>query len=231
MRMILDGRGQYFPGDNSFPTLARQMDHDLRSPLTTICSYAECIAWLPNLEPAARESYAYTIVVEARRLGRMAANFLVLAAPPLSNDLEDLDLGCAVDAAIEELRDMMELHQYQITWERPAALGLIWPSSVLHQLLMAALEAGLEGCKGSKSLCVAVEQTGEEELVVELVCPGGDQSRMGETFAFRATEALVQQRGGKVTLQTGRPTRLTLALPRLGRVRAGEEQEYLEKSA
>ncbi len=235
MRMILDGRGQYFPGDNSFPTLARQMDHDLRSPLTSICSYAECIAWLPNLEPGVREMYAQTILTEARRLGRMASNFLVLAAPPLSNELDELTVGGVFAEVLEELRDVIELQKFQIDWEPPQGdapdVAAIWPHDVLQQLLMAATEAALEAAKASSYLKVEVSDEGEHQFAVELSSTRCELSRAAESFAYRATQALAEQRGGEVTLETGHHMRLALRLPRIGRVRGVIEQEYLERSA
>jgi signal transduction histidine kinase len=235
MRMILDGRGQYFPGDNSFPTLARQMDHDLRSPLTAICSYAECIAWLPNLEPEARELYARTILAEARRLGRLASSFLVLAAPSLSNDLDELELGVALDEALEEVQDVIQLQGFHIDWEKPAErsreIGVVWPHAVLQQLLVAAIEVAVEAGRASAYLKLQARDAGEQGVAVELSSTSCELSRAAESFAFRATEALARQRGGEVTLETGRSMRLALRLPRVGRVRGALEQEYLEKSA
>lgn len=231
MRMILDSRGHYFPGDSSFPTLARQMDHDIRSPLTAICSYAECLAWLPNLEPSVRESYAYTILAEARRLGRLASSFLALAAPPLSDDLDEVDLGLAVDAALGDLQDMIQLQGFRAEWQRPAETMVIWPQGVLQQLLTAALETALEAAKGNACLLVTVTEMSEEEVAVELSSARCEPSRAAETFAFRATEVLARQRGGAATLDTGSGMCLTLRLPRVGRVRGVLEDSCLERSA
>ncbi|MCE5239324.1 hypothetical protein LLH23_12655 [bacterium] len=231
MRMILDSRGHYFPGDNSFPTLARQMDHDIRSPLTAICSYAECLAWLPNLEPSVRESYAYTILAEARRLGRLASSFLALAAPPLSDDLDEVDLGLAVDAALADLQDVIQLQDFRVDWQRPAETMVIWPQGVLQQLLTAVLETALEAAKGNACLMVTVTETSEEEVTVELSSARCEPSRAAESFAFRAAEVLVRQRGGEATLETGCGMCLQLRLPRVGRVRGVLEDSRLERSA
>jgi hypothetical protein len=218
MRMVVDGRGQYFPGDNSFPTLARQMDHDLRSPLTAICSYAECLAWLPGLEAGVRESYARTILTEAQRLGRMASNFLVLAAPPLSNELDELDLGEALAEALGDLEGFIALHECEVHWRKPTDVKVIWPQAVLHQLLVAMIETGVEASTGSGAMELEWQSAGAEEWWLTISSAGGAAGRGDETFACRAAVALSRQRGGELTLQSGRPMRLALRLPVVGRV-------------
>lgn len=222
MRMIVDGRGHYFPGDNSFPTLARQLDHDLRSPLMAICSHADCLAWLP-LEPDARQACAKTIAAQARRLGRLSAGFLVLAAPPLSEQLEELDAAEAVDEALRELEDLIELQGQEVNWLRTAPLPLVWPRAVLQQLLVAALEAALEAARGERRVSVRLEQAEREG--VELVVEGGpgQPTRVRESFPCRAAELLAEQRGGIFNLQTEGQVRLSLRLPRVGLVGAVPE--------
>lgn len=230
MRMTVYGRGQYFPGDHSIPTLARQLDHDLRSPLTAICSYAECLTWLP-LEPNARTAYARTIVAQARRLGRLASAFLTLAAPPLSEQLDEVDVVEAVDEALQELEDLIRLQDREVDWLRHAQLSLAWPRAVLRQLLVAAIEAALEATWGERRLAITVEQVEEETL--EFVVEGGaaQPSRVREGFAYRSAEVLAQQRGGALILQTEGQARLSLRLPQVGRVVDVSEEGYLEKTA
>ena len=231
MRMIVDGRGSFFPGDNSLQTLARQMDHDLRSPLTAICSYAECLAWVPNLEPAARELYAQQIAAQARRLGRLAANFLVLAAPPLSDALQTVDLGAAVTEVVRELEDFIAVRELTLDWQEPQEALVCWPREVLRQLLLAAVETCLETVPSHAALALRVVAEGDEGWRLECSSDAGRPSRVHESFTWRAVEMLACQRGGAATLQTEPVLQLCVRIPLVGRVRHVVEESLLERSA
>jgi hypothetical protein len=231
MRMIVDGRGSYFPGDNSLPTLARQMDHDMRSPLTAICSYAECLAWVPDLEPAARERYAEHIATEARRLARLTGNFLILAAPPLCGELQTINLGEAVAEVVHELWDVITARELAVDWQHSGDVLVLWPPAVLRQMLLAAVEASVEAVPIGSAAQLQLRAEGAEGWLVELSSDGGRPCRAQESFAWRAAEVLAQQRGGEASLQTEPTVRLCLRLPQVGRVRHVGADQLLERSA
>jgi len=231
MPMTMNGRGEHAPTDNDFVALARQMDHDLRSPLTTICSYAECIASLPSLEPEARELYARTIVAEARRLGRLASSFVALATPPVSYGLDELDLADVLDGALKELRDAIDLRGLQVDWEKPAAgsrgMRVLWPRVVLKELLVAAIEAVVGAGGVDAHLQLRARDEGDQEVAIEVSGPRCERSHVAENFTFRAAEALARQRGGTLTLATGAGLCLSLRLPRVGCVCEAPAQDRL----
>jgi hypothetical protein len=231
MRMIVDGRGSFCPGDNSLQSLARQMDHDVRSPLTTICSYAECLAWIPNLEPAARTMYARQIAVQARRLGRLAANFLVLAAPPLSDDVRTVDLGGTVTEAIRDLDDLITVRELTVDWQEPTGALVCWPREVLRQLLLAAVETCLEALPSGATLTLRVVAHEDDGWRLECGSDAGRPPRAHDSFTWRAVETLAGQRGGAASLQTEPVLQLCVRIPLVGRVRHVVEESLLERSA
>jgi light-regulated signal transduction histidine kinase (bacteriophytochrome) len=231
MKMIVDGRGSYFPGDNSLQTLARQLDHDVRSPLTVICNYGECLAGVPNLEAGPQQMFAEHIVAQARRLGRLTGNFLVVAAPPLSDDLHVVHLGDALDETLTELADLIRLHEVSVQWEKPAAAMVSWPPEVLPQLLVAVVEVALESAPHKSALQLSLTPASEEGWLLELTSETTKPSRVREGFTWRAVETVIRQRGGEVELQLEPRLRLCVRLPRMGRVCNVMEEQLLERSA
>lgn len=231
MKMIVDARQQYFP---EFADLATQMNHDLRSPLTAICSYAECLALGNATEPAARERYARVVIAEARRLGRMASNFVVLSAPQQDHGLEQLDLSEVLRDALEELREVLELQETVVDFTEPARSALVtWHRPVLLHLLIATLESVL-GHSGSRaSVAISfIPQVRDVAVLVGLTDEGAHPPDT-RSFAFRAAARLVGTRGGSLLLLDGAQPRLRLVVPRSGAlyVMPGNAAPALGKSA
>ncbi|MEN6545386.1 MAG: histidine kinase dimerization/phospho-acceptor domain-containing protein [Armatimonadia bacterium] len=231
MRMIIDAHGQYFPDQETFAELARQVNHDMRSPLTAICTYAECLAWLTTLDMETREKYAKAIIAEARRLGRMGSYFASLAAPPPDGELEEIVLGEVVDEALEELRDLLELHEVALVREADEApLPLIWSRPVLRQIMLAAIETQTEwaGPKARLSLSTAVEG---ESVLLNVVATSERPASFDTTrFGYRSARALLQSHGGKMTL-VAEEGLLCLQVPYIGRMRLASSEDLLERSA
>lgn len=231
MKMTVDGREPCCPGDDSLQTLARQIDHDLRSPLTAICSYAECLSWAPTLDPAVRGMYAQHLLAEARRLGRMSGNFLIVAAPPHSQELHPLHVGDVVTEVLDELTDVIRLRELRVDWQCCSDVSAVWPQSVLRQLLLAAVEASLEAVPTGSAVKLRLCAQEDKMLMVELTSDKGRACRAHESFAWRAAEVLAHQRGGEATLETEPTVRLCLRLPQVGRVRHTITDQPLERSA
>lgn len=231
MRMIIDAHGQYFPDQETFAELARQVNHDMRSPLAAICTYAECLAWLTTLDMPAREKYAKAIIAEARRLGRMGSYFASLAAPPPDSDLQEIMLGEVVDEALEELGDLLELQEIELTREADEApLPLIWARPILRQIMLAAIETQMEwaGHRAHLNLSTAVEN---ENLFLRIVATSDrpltfDTSR----FGYRSARALLQSHGGNMSLEAEEGL-LCLQVPYIGRMRVASSEDLLERSA
>jgi signal transduction histidine kinase len=187
---------------------------------------------MPDLEPEARELYARTILAKARRMGRLAASFLAVAAPPHLDEVDDLDLDAMVDRALREVGDATRLREFQIEWERPGELRLAWPQVVLEQLLVAAVDAALEAARSSAHLTLQARAEGPDLLVFEITGARCEGARAAASFAYRAARRLVEQRGGEVALEAEPGLRLTLRLPRVGHLRDGDTgPDYLGESA
>lgn len=231
MKMIVDARQQYFP---EFAELASQMNHDVRSPLTAICSYAECLALLTGAELATREKYARAIIAEARRLGRMAGDFLLLSAPQPEAPLEQLDLGDVLAEALEELADVLEVQEAVVDLSAPPAPVLMsWHRPVLRHLLVSTLECVMENAGRNAPLTIGFAPQALE--VAMLIGIDAAHSRTPDTrsFAFRAAARLVGTRGGSLRLLDGGQPQLHLLIPYSGALYAapGATAPVLSKSA
>lgn len=232
MRMIIDAHGQYFPDQETFAELARQVNHDMRSPLTAICTYAECLAWLTALDLTTREKYARAIIAEARRLSRMGGYFASLASPPAATELQELQLGEILDEALEELRDLAELQELTLTREPyDEPLPLIWPRQVLHQIILGTVETLMEWAGQKAVLSLGLRLEGEH-IVLQLSA-GGDQRPNLDTnrFGYRSARTLLHAHGGKVAVAVGESAAVSLHIPYIGRMRLATADDLLERSA
>ncbi len=229
MRIVLDNRGLYFPQQNDLPTLARQLDHDLRSPLTTICSYAQCLAMASDLPPEKHQYYCRIVEAEARRIGRLASYHLTIIAPPLFNLVEEISFAQAFAEAWEEVRDIFEL--YEITVQCPPApdITFTWAPLVLQQLLWAKLDVGLQAAMTQRFLALHWEPN-DTALDICLQGAAPPEKPLAESFAFRALQVLLQQRGGEAILRQDKVW-LTMRLPVTGEVCSPQQRSILEKSA
>jgi len=229
MRIVLDSRGLYFPEQNDLPTLARQLDHDLRSPLTTICSYAQCLAMAPDLPPEKQQYYCRIVEAEARRIGRLTGYHLTIIAPPLFNHLEEISFAQAFVEAWEDLRDIFELYEITVQYPPAPEITFLWAPLVLQQLIWATLDLGLQAAMAQRFLALRWEPA-EAALGMNLQCAGRPEKPLMESFAFRALQVLLQQRGGEAILRHDKEW-LTLRLPLRGEVCSYQSASSLEKSA
>lgn len=213
MKMIVDARQQYFP---EFAELASQIDHDLRSPLTAICSYAECLTFVTGADPAVREKYARVIMAEARRLGRMASNFLLLSALQPEGELEQVALHEVLTEALEELGDLLELQETTVALPAPAETAVMtWHRPALHHLLVATVECALESAGRDAALTVDFSSQAREVTVVIGTTSAHAHAPDARSFAFRAAARLVGTRGGSL-LSGGDQPQLRLLIPYAG---------------
>lgn len=229
MRMIVDARQQFFP---EFAELASQMNHDLRSPLTAICSYAECLAWLGGIDLQTREKYARAVTAEAHRLGRLSANFLVLAAPQADVDLQQVDLGESLQESLEELSDMTALLETTIeVAEAPEALAVFWSPEVLRQMLTASLEHLLDMAGPEATIRITMAPQGREVAVSMDAESKHPLQAKSEGFALRAAARLAGTRGGSLLLLDGPQPQLRLQVPVSGRLCAAPVTAELGRTA
>lgn len=233
MRMIIDARGQYFPDQEAFAELARQVDHDIRSPLTAICSYAECLAWLTTLDLATREKYARAIVAEARRLGRMGTYFVSLVTPQPEQNLQEICLAEIVSEVLDELRDLLELQESEVVLNKPErAVPLIWPRETLRQIIMGTLESLIEwgGSRSRLELTLSDGGGSDLSLAAELINER-DVECDASRFGYRSALALLQSHGGKLDLLTDAAPHLCLHMPYVGRMKSAASETPIERSA
>lgn len=223
MRMFVDARQQTL---SEAPELARQLDHDVRTPLTTICGYAECLA---GNKP--QPQYARNIVVQARRLERLVAYHALLAERQVEEEPTPVVLSEALQQALADLAETAQLLGVTVRVEplREEAV-LLWHPATLHRLLVAVLEVMLEtvGEKAEVRVCPVLEG-GEVVLSVHVV--GQKLPVDTRRFPFRAVARLVGTRGGSVLVHDGPEAQLCVRVPLCGRLVSEASLVKLEKSA
>lgn len=212
MRMIVDARQQYVPESAA---LATQMNHDLRSPLTAICSYAECLTLVTDMEAACRERYARAIIAEARRLARMSANFLLLAAPQSDTPPQQAEVRETLTEVLSELSDVLAAQNTTVELSCPdEPMLLAWNRSVLRHLLTATLECVLESAERDAVVSVQVEI--RPDGMALLLSISAAQALDTCSFAFQAATRLISTRGGRLLLPDGDRMQLRLLIPYSG---------------
>lgn len=228
MKMVVDARQQYFP---ELADLVAKLDHDVRSPLTAICGYAECLGWLSVTDAAAREGYASAIVSQVRRLGRLIANAATLSSPQQETPLVEVGLAEALAEALAELAGTTETQGIAVSVSLPAQpVNVFWARTVLSQLLVATLESVLEGAGERASMVIEVRPQAREVALIVSSKSEWPVPFSTESFAFRAAARLVGTRGGSLLWRDGPEPHLQLQLPLSGRL-AARPAEGLEQSA
>lgn len=226
--MIVDARQQYFP---EYAELAAQLDHDVRSPLTAICTYTDCLEQACS-EPERRERYARAIKGEARRLGRLCADFAALAAPQPEERVREVDVVETLQAALEELKGLTEI--VGVTVEAvpvQTRVMVFWPVGALRHLLTATLESVLMSVAQGSSL--RLEAQSEARDVALSVSPLGNKAFLcnPDRLSFRAAARLVGLRGGSLMLLDGEAPQVRVNIPFSGHLIKPLPATRLERSA
>lgn len=232
MKMIGDAWGRRSPKVEACGDLAHQVDHDIRSPLTAICSYAECFTWLNTIDGPTREKYSRAIIAEAQRLGRLVANFVVLATAPEADKLEEIGLDAVMCEVLAELTDLVQLQNMGLDYvPAPASVKLLWPPATLKHLLLAVVEASLDAAGPHGTLVIRASASESDQLSLRLRIAGelSHDITVG-SFAYRAADLLVRSHGGSLT-KDARGGGLQVQLPCLGRLKTVEMGLWRQASA
>jgi K+-sensing histidine kinase KdpD len=210
MKMIVDARQQYFP---EYAELAAQLDHDVRSPLTAICTYTDCLEQA-SAEPERREWYARAVKSEARRLGRLCADFAALIGPQPEERVREVDVLDALRAALEELKGLSQIAQVSLEiLPMQAGIMVFWPAGVLRHLLTATLESVLMSVAQGDT--VQIEARSETRDVALAVSCSTSKAFLcsPERLSFRAAARLVGTRGGSMMVLDGEAPQVRVNIP------------------
>ncbi|MHB8995949.1 MAG: histidine kinase dimerization/phospho-acceptor domain-containing protein [Armatimonadota bacterium] len=229
MKMFVDARQHCL---HEYAELATQLDHDVRSPLTAICTYSECLEQVSSTDCERRERYGRAIRSEARRLGRLCADFAALAAPPPDERLREIDVHEAVRMALEELKELSDFLEVTVeVGQFRGPLIVFWPAIALRHLLTATLESVfMSVVQGSRVVIAAHAEARDVALSISalgkkaLPC---DPDRL----SFRAAARLVGTRGGSLMLLNAEEPQVRLNLPFSGRLSESPAPAPLERSA
>jgi signal transduction histidine kinase len=217
--------------------LVAEIVHEMRTPLTSIISYAELIKEA-GLNAEQRISFASIIEQEAERLNKMTEQFLELARlesgrAPLVQ--EPIDLGTVIRMAINVLRPKANTEQINLVVDIPSPLPTIkGDAQRLHQVMINLLDNAIKYCQPDDSVTVTAETQGDEiAVVVSDTGPGIPAEEVSDIFErfYRARShegdvsgsglglAIVRQiikaHGGKIDVssEVGKGTRFTFTLP------------------
>lgn len=128
--------------------------HDVRTPLTSIRSYAEILSEdFEEMEPGRRRTFLERIVREADRLDRLTGDYLDLArieAGRLDLRLEELEPGALVREACEAMEGQASVLHVRVAAEAGAGIGTLRADrdrllQVLTNLISNALKFSPEG--------------------------------------------------------------------------------------
>ena len=129
-------------------TLSRTMAHDLKTPLTSIIGFADMLQSLYGTLPEeALKQSLETIASNGRKMDKLIDELLLLAGLRQVEqvDFKPLNMATIVDAAIEQLKDVIEEQDADITlptnW--PITLGhRPWVEEVWINYISSAIEYG-----------------------------------------------------------------------------------------
>lgn len=224
--------------------LFSSLSHDLKTPLATISGAASSLRELGDrMDPATRQDLLGSIEEEASRLGRFVANLFDMTrieAGTLKPRREGVDVGDAVNTAVERARKLHPGHEFELSLasDLPQARG---DANLLGQVLFNLID---NACKYGGKTPVAVFARGEgDEVTISVTdqgkgIPTGELERIFDKF-YRRTKTdgraagtglglsiargFVEAMGGTIKAESPavkkRGTRFTIRLPADGGVR------------
>lgn len=222
---MAEGNSPWPPAMSDPLELAQQIEHDVRSPLTAICSYAECLAWMTTLDPATRDRYARSVVCETKRVSRMLADHSLLAGCRRDGPLAEVDPRVALHDAVAEVVELADLRGVQVRVEaRPQDRSLHWMPVLLGQLLTAAVETVVVSAREQTSVDVILTDEGAGHLTLQVLTPADELRPLAvKTLSCQVVEVILAECGGTLTLLGGPQMGLALAIPWTGRGSAAPE--------
>ncbi len=160
--------------------------HEMRTPLTSIISYAELIKE-PEVNAEQRISFANIIEQEAERLNKMTERFLELARLESGRATlvqEPIDLGTVIRMAVNVLRPQANAEGISLAVEIPPHLPAIkGDAQRLHQVMINLLDNAIKYCQAGDSVTVRAEtQANGIAVVVADTGPGIPAEEMPHIF-------------------------------------------------
>lgn len=130
------------------------LSHELRTPVTTIRSTLEALAY-PDLEGDLRERFLVRASDEAERLVRLLEDLTVDVSPPRARSV---DVASTVERAIGVLGDTLERHAVRVRRDLQAATVWADPDKVLQVVVNLLENAAVHGPDGAEVVVEAREQ-------------------------------------------------------------------------
>ena len=201
--------------------LIANVSHDLKTPLTSILSYAELLRQEP-LEGAAAD-YARIIDEKARRLGSMVQDVFEIskaASDQLPVDLERLDLGKLLRQTLADMADPIEKSGLAVRTDLPEGEVPVVADGkrlyrVFQNLIQNALQYSLPGSRvylqltaGEGRAEASVRNTSGQELPEGVDFTArfvrGDESRTdgGSGLGLSIARSFTEACGGTLTVET-----------------------------
>ncbi|MCI9121527.1 MAG: HAMP domain-containing histidine kinase [Oscillibacter sp.] len=202
--------------------LVSNVSHDLKTPLTSILSYAELLRQEPDLSPAAAD-YARIIDEKAQRLNTIVQDVFEIskaAADQLPVHLERLDLAKLLRQTLADLDGPIQASALHFRTELPQEAVLVTADGrrlyrVFQNLIDNALRYALEGSRVYLSLTISEKQataslrnTSREELPTGVDFTArfvrGDASRTGggSGLGLSIAKSFTEACGGSFQVET-----------------------------
>ncbi|HEV3232220.1 MAG TPA: ATP-binding protein [Candidatus Dormibacteraeota bacterium] len=210
--------------DRSRRDFLANVSHDLRTPIATILTESTAVMEDAALSPAARASLG-SVAAEARRLNSVVADILDMArieGNALDLQLEPVDLGYAIEAAVERLRRSSPERQVRVPPTDAAPVVLAdWRrlGQVLDNLLANAdraapagtpIDIGSNADEAERMVTVRVRDHGPgipEELrerVFERFVRG-EESGAGTGLGLAIVRGLAEAQAGRAWIEPASP--------------------------
>lgn len=202
--------------DERVVELACKLEHDLRNPLTTVCNYAECLAYPCPQSPLVRMEYSDIVVAQGRRVARIAAQYAVVVGHDPLGNVGDHN---AVDLLSEIAKD---IELYAEIRRQVIAVGdiddlprLRWPLGSLQCLFSALVDGALDAAASDSVIALRLERINDGIAVnISLETrPAWDFHSYTDCFAIAAAARLLYRHGGALLLGDGSDGLLQAALP------------------
>lgn len=217
--------------------LISEIVHEMRTPLTSIISYADLIM-RPALTAEQHRQFASIIRNEAERLDQMAEHYLDLArleSGRASLAQDPVDMNTVTYMAVSVLKPQAEDKQIKLGTDVPEELPpVVGDAQRLHQVLINLVGNAIKYCHPGDKVAVGA-QCEEQQLVVTIAdtgpgipdeelehiferfyrVPATEGEASGAGLGLAITQQIIKAHNGEITVSSeeGKGTTFTFTLP------------------